>query len=223
MRAHHIVVVAATAAVPLALAVPAYSSVAPVASSTFAGYDVVHTGKVTATKVTFVVPTITCKKSFSGVGPADILGTSKSFSGAGVGVVCEHGKPLYQSVVIVNGTETNGFTLTPKDKVTVTVTMSKKKTTVSIKDATSSAHKKVSGKGGKGNYVEIGCQGIAFGSTSVGVDPFTKTVFTDGSVNGHTLTKEHAYAVERVNGKTVQIVPSALSHKKDFHVTFTHS
>jgi hypothetical protein len=220
--------VAATAIVVGPLAAPAVA-VAPQKSSVFAGYDVSKSKAVRAAAVDFTVPRITCKKSESGVGPAVILVSapnkkgSFTFSGAGVGVVCEHKVPTYQAIVIINGKPDNSFDLAVGDQVRVTVKVTKAKTTVSVHDLVSKASKTLAGPGRVMSAAEIGVQGIAFGKTAVGIDPFTRAKFTDAKVDGHSLTKEKAFPVERTHGKTVQIAVGKLSKGTDFAVTFKHS
>src|SRR4051794_23130554 len=109
------------------VAVAAAGSVAQAHSSIFAGYSVskptAHIKRVTAT---FVVPTISCQNSFSGVGPSVLVYSNVNpktsghvTSGAGLGVACEHGNAIYESVAIVNDKAFNDLTLNAGDVVSV--------------------------------------------------------------------------------------------------------
>jgi hypothetical protein len=215
---------------PLAGPAGAAATQKPQHNSSFAGYEVQKTkGKVTSASTTFVVPTITCKKSYSGVGPAVLINTKPNkknvytYSGAGVAVTCQNKVPDYQAVVIVNASEDNDFTVTPGDKINVTVHMSSSKTKVEADDVTSGMTATKKGHGKTGETALIGDASIAFGKTTVGIDPFTKTSFTDGQVDNKNLGHEKAFPVERTHGSTVQIAVSKLKHGKDFILTFKNS
>jgi hypothetical protein len=210
---------------PLALATAA--SAATQRSATFAGYEVAT--RITTASATLVVPTLTCKKNFSGVGPTIIVDTttnkktnSYTYSGGGVGVACEHKKPIYQAVLIVNGAETNDFTMTPGDKVEISVTEKKSKTVVTVNDLTAKQHKTLTGKGAVGADALFGDQGVAINKKSVGIDPFTRTTFTDSLINGKTLKAVHAFAVKRYHHSTLEIAVSALTKGKDFSLVYKH-
>jgi hypothetical protein len=208
----------------------ATSTTAAVSSPTFAGYQVVKTkGKITQARTTFVVPTITCKKNLSGVGPSVIVQTRLNNkgayiqSGAGVGVACLNKQATYRAAVIVNGIETNDYQLAPGDRVRATVRIAGGSTQVAIKDITSGADKTATGAGNVGATALIGDASIAVGSTSVGVDPFTRTQFSGAQVNGKPIGKLGAVAVQRTHGTTVQIAVSKLVKEKTFHLTFKNS
>lgn len=215
---------------PFAAISDASPSVSRLSNPTFAGYQVSKpNGRITEAATTFVVPTITCKKSFSGVGPSVIVqtrATSKGAvtqSGAGVGVACENKQPIYQAVVIINGNETNDYQLTPGDVVNATVRLSAAATSVDIKDVTSGADKSASGAGGIGAVASIGDSGISFGTASVGIDPFTKTAFTGAKVNRKPIGKLAPVAEQRTHGNTVQIAVSRLVKRQNFVLTFKNS
>jgi hypothetical protein len=193
-------------------------------SSTFAGYAVAHPRRVTSAAAQFSVPTITCKSRLSGVGPAVILDSATNvFSGAGVGVACEHGRPVYQAVVIVRGAPHDLFTLHAKDQVSVSVVSTRAGTVVSIRDLSRGKGRTLKGRGTVMSFAEIGVQGLEFGANRVGIDPFTPTTFTGAIVNGKPLGKVSAYPVERVRGATVQVAVGRLHFGTSFTVTFRHS
>jgi hypothetical protein len=219
------VTVAGAIVIPLAAAsaAPAHEH----KSSTFAGYEV--SMKVSTATATLVVPTITCKKNFSGVGPTIIVQSrvdkktnSYTNSGGGVGVVCEKKQAVYDAVLIVDGAETNVPGLAPGDHVAVSVTEKKSKTVVTVNDVTSSFHKTIKGKGAVGATAYFGDEGVAISKKSVGIDPFTKTAFTDSLVDGKTLKAVHAFPVRRFHKSTLEIGISALTKGKDFALIYKH-
>lgn len=204
-------------------------------SPTLAGYSVSGTKHLTSASETFVVPTITCKKNESGVGPAVLLGREKTVkkatttivTGAGVGVGCENKAPVYQVIIAMNNAQTQEFSLSPGDTVTVTVKVSKAKSKVKVDDKTSKSHKTVTGSGQKKmTFAEFGDQGLAINSQAVGIDPFTKTAFSHALLDGKPIGQEGAYPVERVdtlhNGR-VQISVGKLHKDRNFTTTFKHS
>jgi Peptidase A4 family len=193
-------------------------------SAVFAGYDVARQGSLTTTSARFVVPKITCRSRESGVGPSVALVNRRgTYSGAGVGVVCQHGKPHYQAIEVVADEPTDSFALAAGDHVLVSVRVTKSRATVSVRDLTSAAHRTLHGKGGLMTFAELGVQSISQGARTFGIDPFTATRITDAVVNGHSLKREHAYPTERVRGKVVQVTVGKLHKGKDFTVTFRHS
>jgi Peptidase A4 family len=193
-------------------------------STVFAGYDVARQGSLTSASARFVVPRITCRRRESGVGPSVVLVNRRgTFSGAGVGVICQHGKPHYQAISVIAASPTDSFALAAADHVSVSVRVTKSRATVTIRDLTTAAHRTMHGKGGLMGFAELGVQSISQGARTFAIDPFTATRITDAAVNGHSLKREHAYATERVHGKTVQISVGRLQRGKDFTVTFRHS
>lgn len=203
---------------------------APQRSATFAGYEVSKpTAHVTTATTTFIVPTITCKKSFSGVGPSVVVQTTPNKHNvytddvAAVGVGCEKKVPAYESIITIDGHNFNDFPFAAGDKVVVNVTVKKSKTSVTIDDITSGAHKTRAGAGRVGAIAYIGDEGLVINSRKTGLDPFTKTSFTASKVNGKSLAAQKALGFERKRGKTVQIAVSKLSKGKDFTLTFEHS
>jgi hypothetical protein len=215
---------------PFATSGHAASATSALSNPSFAGYQVTKTkGKITAASTSFVVPTITCKKAFSGVGPSVLVQTKVDAkggvtqSGAGVGVACDNQQPLYTAVVIVNGVEDNDYTVTPGDVIIASVRITAASTSVDIKDTTSGADKTASGTGSVGAIALIGDSAIDFGSASVGIDPFTKTAFSAATVNNKPIGRLGAVAVQRTHGKQVQIAVSRLFKKQNFALTFKNS
>jgi hypothetical protein len=229
-RRSTVVVAVVGVALSVVTAAAAASHAKPQPSKTFAGYEVSKpkTGIKSATAI-FVVPTITCKKSFSGVGPSVVVQTKPnkhnvySDDVAAVGVGCANKHAEYESIITIGSHSFNDFPFAAGDKVVATVKLTKSKTTVEVDDTTSGAHKTRTGRGGVGAIAYIGDQGLVINKKKTGLDPFTKTVFTNSEVNGKSLVAEKATAFERTRGKTVQIAVSKLSKGKDFDLTFTHS
>jgi hypothetical protein len=113
---------AAVMAGPVAASAAARGGVAPRVSPTFAGYQVAKSkGHVTSATTTFVVPSITCKKSFSGVGPSIVVQTTPNKRNvyltdiAAVGVGCVKMKPTYESIISVNSHSYNDFPFAADD------------------------------------------------------------------------------------------------------------
>jgi hypothetical protein len=200
-------------------------------SRVFAGYvvskPIAHVRRVTTT---FVVPTITCKKSFSGVGPSIVVQTTPNGQGnetndiGGVGVACVGGQPVYLSVISINGGhDFNDFHFAVGDKVVVNVTVDKSRSRVTIDDLTSGAHKTRTGTGRLGATAFIGDEGVTVNAKHPGLDRFSRTRFTASQVNAESLAAQHAQPFERIRGKTVQIAVTRLSKNEDFALTFVHS
>ncbi len=234
MTANARVLIAVSAALTLAGSLATTASAAPsttpIASKTFAGYEVTKTKThVSSVTTTFAVPTITCKKSLSGVGPSIVVQTTPNkkntyaIDAAAVGVGCVKGKPEYESIIEVNSTSFNDFPFSAGDKVKVTITLNKKKTSVTVDDLTSKTSKTRTGAGRLGEYAYLGDEGLEINSKKTGLDPFTKTSFTGSEVNGKSLSAEKAVAYEAKRGKTLLIAVSKLSKGKDFELTFEHS
>ncbi|HEX3823266.1 MAG TPA: G1 family glutamic endopeptidase [Mycobacteriales bacterium] len=199
-------------------------------SPSFAGYEVSKpTAHVNTATATFTVPTITCKKNFSGVGPSLVVQTTPNKHNiytdeiAAVGVGCENKQPAYESIIQINGHSYNDLPFAANDKVKVTVTVRKQRTAVTVEDVTSDAHKTRTSSGRVGATAYIGDLGLIINSKKTGLDAFSKTSFTDVSVNTKSLAKEKAQAFDWTHGKTVKVAVSKLSKGKDFTLTFKHS
>ena len=208
----------------------ASASTAPIASKSFAGYEVTKTKThVSSVTTTFAVPSITCKKSFSGVGPSIVVQTTPNkknvyaIDAAAVGVGCVKGKAEYESIIEVNNDSFNDFPFSAGDSVKVTITLNKKKTSVTVDDLTSKTSKTRTGAGRLGEYAYLGDEGLEINSKKTGLDPFTKTSFTASKVNGKSLSAQKAVAYEAKRGKTLLIAVSRLSKGEDFDLTFEHS
>lgn len=199
-------------------------------SASFAGYEVSKpTAHVNTASATFNVPTITCRKNFSGVGPSLLVQTTPNKHNvytddiAAVGVGCENKQPAYESIIQINGHSYNDFPFAANDKVKVTVTVRKAGTSITVADLTSGAHKTRTGSGRVGAIAYIGALGLVINSKKTGLDAFSKTSFTDATVNTKSLAAEKAQAFEWTRGKTVKVAVSKLSKGKDFTLTFKHS
>jgi hypothetical protein len=226
-------VVAATAiTLVAALTAPAsaHGHTKPLTSATFAGYSVTKTkSHITSVTTTFQVPSITCKKNFSGVGPSigvqSVIKKKNVYTDdiAGVGVGCENKQPAYESIIQVGRTSWNDLTLAAGDKVTLTVTTGKKNTAVTVDDVTSGAHKTRTGPARGWTYTYIGDQFILINHKRTGLDPFNTTTFSRSEINGKSLTKEKAIGYDLKHGKTLLIAVSKVTNGKTFVLTFEHS
>jgi hypothetical protein len=208
------------------------AAVSGLTSTTFAGYQVSKPSThIKSVREQFVVPNITCKKSFSGVGPAvevdstvDRKTNTFQVIAAGVGVGCENKAPEFQSIILVGGTSFNDFVLQAGDKVSVAITMSKAKTSVSVNDTTSKQHATHKGDGVVGATAFLGASSLSISKHNVGLDPFTKIKISNAEVNGKSLKAEHAQKLTWVKKSTVLVSPGKLSgHGKNFAVTFKNS
>jgi hypothetical protein len=232
LRMGLVLATAVVLATPVITPATAAVTAAPQPSTSFAGYQVSKpkTHVSTAT-TTFVIPMITCKKNFSGVGPSALVDTvpnkhnRTTYSGGAVAVACAHKEPQYEAILVINGTNNDepSLGLSVGDKVTVIVTTKKSTTKVVFEDVTSGAHKTLTGPGKVGSTVSIGDEVVSTGHHRLGLDPFTKTSFTNCTVNGKSLAAQKAIGFERKLGKTVQISVSPLRKGKDFDLTYHHS
>jgi hypothetical protein len=207
---------------------------AGVTSTGFAGYQVTKPKThIKAASEDFVVPTITCKKNFSGVGPSVLVQSTVNrrtntfrVSGAGVGVACEHKTPIYQSIIEVDGTTYNDFRLAAGDHATIAVTLGKHKSTVTLDDTTS--HQSVSHRGKRmvGMTASLGGASLSINKIGVGLDPFTPIRIRNADVNGKTVKSEKAERVTWINKKHpkhILVTASKLRAGKNFEVTFKNS
>lgn len=212
-------------------AVAASESVAKAHSAIFAGYSVskptAHVKHVTAT---FVVPTITCQSSFSGVGPSVLVYSDVNpktqahiTSGAGLGVACENGNPIYESVAIVNDKAYNDLMLQAGDTVEVSVRVTPAATTVSIHDTTGGLAKTRTGHGHTAVQTWIGDNNVVVDGMSGRLDPFTPTAVSNVLVNAHPLGSEHPTRYQWVRKGTTLVATSGLVDGEDFSLTFEHS
>jgi len=219
-------------AAPAGAAMHTGSRVSGLTNPNFAGYQVQspkkHIGTVTET---FVIPSITCKKNYSGVGPSVIVASTVnkktntySNSGAGVGVACVHKLPKYQSIIEVDSTFYNDQPLLAAgDRVTVTTKMGKHKVAVTLDDLTSNTKFSHTGKGATGATADLGCATLQINKHSLGLDPFGKLKVTKAEVNGKSLKAEKAAKVTWVHKHHVLVTASKLSKGKNFTLTFKRS
>jgi hypothetical protein len=199
----------------------------------FAGYQVARpTTHVSSAAATFTVPTITCRKNLSGVGPAVLVNStvntkknSFTFSGGGVGAGCENKVAVYQAILVVNGTnyDDSEVPVSAGDTVTISVSMTPAKTIVTLIDLTSKSGKTRTGKGKTGASVRIGGSALEINKHLVGLDPFTRISVTNAKVNGKSLSSQRPVRLTWTRGKTTLVVAGALSAGKDFPVTFKNS
>lgn len=217
----------ATPATP-GVAVPA--TAAPATSAGFAGYQLASQ-KITSTRADFVVPGITCKQNESGVGPSVITvstvnkkSNTYTYSGGGVGVACENHEPVYESIIVVNGSTWNDFQLQAGDDITVTTTMKRSGSSVSFTDATNGDHKTRSGAGKAAAETYVGDNGLQINKRNVRLDPFSPTDVTAASIDGKSLSAMHAQRTVWKRGSTTLVAASPLTGKgRDFRLTFKHS
>jgi hypothetical protein len=225
-------VIAPTSAARAAPAKAVPAKAVPAQTDTgFAGYQVskpkTHVKSATAS---FVVPTITCKKNASGVGPAALVDSTVNkktntftYSGAAVGVGCENKQPAYESIIIVDNVNFNDFPVAAGDRVVLSVHMSKSGTTASFDDVTSGAHKTRTGKGAIGASARVGASSLQINNVGVGLDPFTTIAGSKVEINGKPIANEKPMRFTWVRHRTVLVAASALSKGKDFTLTFKHS
>jgi hypothetical protein len=203
-------------------------------NTSFAGYQISKpTTHIKSASASFVVPTITCKKNSSGVGPALVVQSTVNKkniftqSGAGVGAGCQHHVAEYQSIIVVDSSSSNDLTLTPGDRISVSLSMNKSKTKVTFDDLTSKQTKTRVGKGSIGATGLVGASSLEINGVGVGLDPFTKFSATGVEFNGKPLASEKPTQLTWVRGhgkkqKTL-VAPGAITKKKDFSLTFKNS
>lgn len=200
-------------------------------SKTFAGYEVAETKTdIKTATVTFVVPTITCKKNFSGVGPSVVIASTivnhhYSDSGGGIAVACQNQQPDYVALPIVDGTNYNdtNVPIAAGNKITVTVQYGHKTTVTLVNDTTHQVDKHT-GKRSLGEDAYFGDSGIEINHHGLGLDPFTSTSFSAATVNNRPIGKESPQRYDWVDSnKVVLVSASAISSKTDFTTKFEHS
>lgn len=200
-------------------------------SAIFAGYAVSKVGlPIREVTATFVVPTITCESSFSGVGPSVLIYSnvnartgSHTTSGAGVGVACEDGGAFYESVILVNNHAFNDLTLHAGDTVEVTVRVVPKGTAVTTKDVTTSLSKTRNGAGRSGVQTFVGDNSVVVDGQSGGLDPFTPTQVSDVSVNARPIGSDSPFQFQWVRQGRTLVSASPLQGGNHFTLTFRQS
>jgi hypothetical protein len=227
--------VTATVAMVTVLACGAAAVAAPSTASKhsgiFAGYAVSKPGlAIRQVTATFVVPSITCKNSFSGVGPSVLVYSnvnaktgSHITSGAGLGVACENGNPFYESVAIVNDNAFNDLTLHAGDVVDVVVRVVPAGTTVRINDVTADVSKVRTGRGRSAVQTFVGDNSVVVDGQGGKLDPFTPTHVTDVLVNNRPLGAVSPIRFQWVRQGTTLVSASTLRIGEDFTLTFRQS
>jgi hypothetical protein len=209
----------------------ASASVTPRKSAIFAGYAVSNPGhSVRQVTATFVVPTITCENSFSGVGPSVLVYSkvnartgSHLTSGAGVGVACEDGGPFYESVMIVNGHAFNDLELQAGDTVQVTVRVVPGSTRVSLVDVTTGVSKTRGGSGHNAVQAFIGDNSVVVDGQSGNLDPFTASEVSNVQINSRPLGSRDPFRFQWVKQGRTLVTASPLTSGEDFTLTFRSS
>jgi hypothetical protein len=199
-------------------------------SSTFAGYEVTETKGIKTATITFVVPTITCKQNYSGVGPSVVIASTVhkntySYSGGAIAVACQNKQPVYVALPIVDGTNYNdrNVPIAAGDKITVTVKYGQK-TAVTLVDDTTHQVDKHTGRKSLGESAYFGDSGLEINHKGVGLDPFTPTPFSAATVNGQPIGKASPQRYDWVDSHhNVLITASALTHKENFTTRFKRS
>jgi hypothetical protein len=224
-------VIAGTAMVIVGGVSVASASVIQRRSAIFAGYAVSNPGQpVRQVTATFVVPTITCKNSFSGVGPSVLVYSnvnartgSHTTLGAGIGVACEDGGPFYESVMLVNNHAYNDLELQPADTVQVTVRVIPGGTRVTIDDVTSDVSKTRVGRGQHAVQTFIGDNNVVVDGQSGNLDPFTASPVTDVQVNSHPIGTQRPFRFQWVRRGHTLVTASSLTDGEQFTLTFRSS
>ncbi len=206
-------------------------------SSTLAGYLVTKTKvHIRSVSATFKIPTITCKKNESGVGPAVIVENEPRTSAArlysdssAVAVACQNKTPVYESIISVNNVEyPNKYTdLAVGDKVVSTVTIGPRKTVVAFDDVTRKEAETESGRTRTMTNAWIGATSLAVTSSgshrAIAIDPFTPIAVTHATVNGGSLASESPTRYNWVVGGTTLVSAGRITHGGNFTATFRHS
>lgn len=203
----------------------------PLTSRTFAGYQVtVPKTHIQSATVTFVVPTITCHKNYSGVGPSILIDSTVvkntyTYSGGGIAVVCENKQPNYVALPIVDGLNYNDTNVPIAAGNTVTVTVKyASKTIVTLTDDTTHQVDTHTGKRSVGLTASFGDSGIQVNHKGLGLDAFTTTQFSDAEINGRPFGGRTPLRYEWVDSHKVTLVTAgAITDKDDFTTSFKHS
>jgi hypothetical protein len=196
-------------------------------SGGFAGYAVTPSNVISA-EATIKIPSIKCAPSGdSGIGPGVYLTGPNSGQDAAGGVLyCENGQVTYDAGIEINGTETTPFTVKPGNTLVVSVSETTNKTSATVHDVTTGMSKSLSGAGNNKTQALVGDAGVYFDGIEgpvAGVPTFTSYPVSSVSVGGHALGSVHPVPVERVKGKTVQLVPTAITGGNAFMVVFKHT
>jgi hypothetical protein len=211
-------------------AVPVHAASSGATNDSFAGYQV-SAGKkhITTVREKFVVPTITCRKSLSGVGPAIELDSAVdkktntfTVAAVGVGAGCQNKQPVYDAIVQVDGVGHDDFQVAAGDHIKVIITAGKHKTTATLVDGKQTSTYK--GAGMVGETAFLGATSLEVSKKQIGLDPFTKIKVRNAEVNGKSLKAAKAVRLTWVNKSTVLAKPSKLSNNGErYTIRFKHS
>jgi hypothetical protein len=196
-------------------------------STGFVGYAVTPTNLISA-EATIKIPSIKCAPSGdSGIGPGVYLtGPNSGQDAAGGALYCENGQVTYDAGIEINGHETTVFTVTPGNTLVVSVSETTNKTSATVHDVTTGLSKTLSGAGNNKTQALVGDGGVYFDGIEgpvASVPTFTSYPISSVSVGGQALGSVHPVSVERVNGTTVELVPTAITGGNAFKVLFKHT
>lgn len=141
-------------------------------------------------------------------------------------LMCENGQVIYDAGVTINNAQTVVFTVKPGDTLVVTISATTNKTSATVRDVTAGLSRTVSGAGGNNTQALVGDGGVYFSGIPgpvEGVPRFKSYPVSSASVGGRALGSVHPVRVERVKGKTVQLVPTAITGGNAFKVVFKHT
>jgi hypothetical protein len=181
----------------------------------FAGYE----ASVAATQVAsaFVVPTISCTDTYSGIVPFAALNnfTTNEFSAAGVSAQCLKGTPTYQAYTEINDAiEYSSQVVNPGDTIDVSVQASSTSTTAKVTDVTngSASTSTQSGPGGGGTFTSASVGAGGVGTPKNPSPPFGSIAFSGSKVNGEGLNVAGpAYRYEWFTKKVLIVATSLLT------------
>jgi hypothetical protein len=215
---------AGTAAIPSVLRLgPGVQVTSGLKNPELAGYAVTPSALVTA-KATIKIPLLACAPSGgSGIAPGVWLDGFDGWSGAYALQFCNNGQVTYDAAAAINTAQTVLFTVKPGDTVVVSVSQTASKSLATVHDLTSGMSKTLSGAGGDATQALVGDGGVTFGGVLGGVPRFKSYPVSSASVGGQALGSVNPVSVERVNGKIVQLVPTAITGGNAFKVVFKHT
>ena len=127
------------------------------------------------------------------------------------------------AVLAASGTSAAPFSVRPGDTITVSATDTTSASSATITDKTTKATDTIKGAGDGATAAYAGTDGVETnGTIRDGIPRFTSVAFTSVSVGGRSLASVKPSEVERVNGKTVQLLPTAMTGGTAFKVVFKH-
>ena len=195
--------------------VPAGATSSPLAtnnpqSAGIAGYYLAPPPASASARDTFMVPTLTCTSTSTGVafGSFIIVTTVGEGPIAEVLAECQGGVAVYSGAVEVNATTTiTSFTPRARDTMRASVAESPTGATATLRDVTQATSKSVSTTTGATNsIVEDGTYWDHSGATLLPVPNFGKVKISGATIDGVTPNAAGAFAVDRVDdGNRVQI------------------